>query len=70
MSTSKTTTKTRRPLPGDLAQEDADRLFRNSPYFDELDEDYGLEEDGYLYGLTDGSMVLVNWDGQLIHSPA
>ena len=60
----------RRPYqPGDLSQEDADRLFRNSEHFDQLDEDYGRTEEGYLYGLADGSMVLVDWDGKLTHSP-
>jgi hypothetical protein len=68
--TAEPTAKARRPYqPGDLAQEDADRLFRKSPYFDQLDEDYGRQDDGYLYGLTDGSMVLVNWDGEVTHSP-
>jgi hypothetical protein len=53
--------------PG-ITREQADEIFRASPYFEQLD---GGDDDerGYLYFLEDGSMVLVDWSGKLTHSP-
>jgi hypothetical protein len=52
-----------------LTQAQADEIFRNSPYFDQLDDAGPEDEAGYLYFLEDGSMVLIDWSGKLTHSP-
>jgi hypothetical protein len=51
-----------------ITQEQADEIFRSSSHFDQLDDAGPDHNDGYLYLLQDGSMVLIDWSGKVTHS--
>jgi hypothetical protein len=56
---------------GPITVDEADAIFRSSPYFDRLD-DHGPADDpaGFVYYLDDGTSVLIDHDGRMTYEAA
>ena len=53
-----------------LTQEQADTIVSESRYDAMLDGDFEISPNGYVYGLEDGSSVVVSFRGELSHVTA
>lgn len=59
------TTKTRK-----TTRKAADQIVMDSQFEAELSGDYEKTEAGHVYGMEDGSTVVVTFSGELVHFPA
>jgi hypothetical protein len=62
-----TSTKTSRFSVNVASLDDTDSIILGSEYAGLLSGDNEQHEDGFLYGLEDGTAVLVTWAGKIIH---